>query len=622
MQLDCNADGAISPSPLCERNTNVPCCHLQQVLNKIEEGTTVYILQNSTLRHPNCNLNKEIQVDVTKSFILKTGSPKADIGMKSMENVNLHGIEITFNNNCSERCSLAISASQFSCSLIRFNDVDIWIKDTQFKDSFITAGAQSGNQGKIFNMRIHNSEFMNSFPVKIGTEAQINYGPCKQLNYVCLSGNWNSIEILRSRLEGDRHSQLSGLEIMHANIQTLCLTDVKVYFMYSALVISSSGLGFFNVLGSVFMGNRDGIDIGQGVRYMLISASEMNNTGSWFGDGKVLEQCSSALRGSVQSLIAEDSVFANNSAYGINCKGAALYVSCNTNAELFMESNYDMFEKDNAIEIHRCIFYENMVANCSVGFDLGLGGGAVTVYGARLLVYIVASTFARNKACVGAGLYIGRANRPFMCYSRDGSIGQVVSSTIIIDTCTFKENIAEFGGGLATGLNDSTLNTGSNLSTLIYNSSFNRNNATMIGAGAMLEHYNVSIHKGVTVNIQISNTDFEGNFVTEISPYGYGGGISILFEFISLMSNTMVKTEVNHCSFRSNIAMNGAGMFTALGSNSLNTNSSLVLQTTGSIFTSNRAGWGAAIYIGIRSCSLEFHSSHSAIYQFRCRNSI
>ncbi len=460
------------------------------------------------------------------------------------------------------------------------------IEDTLFMDSFITARTQSGNNKHGLKLRIHDTDFKNSFPVNIGTEKiTINNGPCKQLNYLCLSGNWNILEILRSNLEGNRQNQLHGVEVMQANIQTLNLINVKSCFLYSALVIWSSAIGIFNLSDSIFLGNRDGIDIGQGVRYVLISRSEMNNTGSWSGEGQVTEKCSSALKGSATRFKVEDSVFAHNRASGKNCTGAAVYLR---------SSVYDV--------------------NPLGSNDENFGGRVVKVYAEQHVILITASTFEKNEAFKGAGLYIDMSDRWRWSkgFSQNRTASQAVSSIIIIEKCEFNENIAEFGAGLVTYFTESMLTKGSSFSTLIYNSSFHRNKATLSGAGAYLHYFKVSVHNDVTIMIKFSSTEFIENINTGQWPNGNGGGMHVKFTSLSLMSSASVKTAVNNCSFTSNTAGQlGGGISVRVESCFVNSShSSIILQTIGSTFTTNRANQaGGGIYALVDSCSVASHSS-------------
>ncbi len=416
---------------------------------------------------------------------------------------------------------------------------------------------------------------------------------------------------------------------MHANVHTLNLIGVRASFLFSALVISSSSaVGTFNVRDSIFLGNIDGIDIGQGVQYMVLSRSAMNNTGSWYGDGedlnflspgsvldlrsrRVFYQCNSALMGSPRSIKVEYSVFAHNHASGVNCQGCALYLTNNGHRTPPLLSNNETLDNENplimTIEVVKSVFYDNIVENCSVA-NSG-GGGAVTVYGLQLLIKIVDTAFVKNQACKGAGLYIAISDRWLVGLSQNRSTGQVVSLRIIIDTCEFSQNIAESGGGLMTELTESMLDTGSSLSTLIYNSSFYRNNASSGGAGVYLHYFNVSLNSGVSVMTRFSNTDFKQNINRE-----RGGGTYIYFTSLSLMFHASVRTVVNNCTFTSNRARSsGAGIYIRMLSCSIHSNSSFILEASHSTFTSNSAWEGAGIYTDLFSCSL--HSNSSFIFE-------
>ncbi len=342
VQLDCSGDNKIisnwhvqsdtnmiSSPPPCGRNIKTPCCNLQEVLNYVGDGDTVYLRQGATKGYCWCNQSKEINITLIKSVILQTQQPDPTKNGDSIEGI--HGVQFIFNNNCSERCTIEIRNSQFACSLITFNNLNIRIENSTFRNSFLTAKSLSRLPAADNDIMIGKTVFKNNYSLDERNESVImTTESCKQRNFICVTGQWNSIEMLKSNLEGDRQSMVSGVEVMHANIDTLNLIDAKVSFMFYAVIVApSSRVGIFNVTGSIFLGNRDGIDIGQGIRHVEISRSEMNYTGSWFEDGEVLEQCSSALSGSAQIVKVEDSVFAHNRASGINCKGAALYLRSN-----------------------------------------------------------------------------------------------------------------------------------------------------------------------------------------------------------------------------------------------------------------------------------------------------
>ncbi len=595
----------VPPSASCGWSTDTPCCHLQYVLDNIQqEGDTVYLNQMSGDKHFEINKTLEIQVKVRKSFILTSLKP-ATMSLEEDYIKEIDKVKIQFTNNCSEPCSLKIHQSHFTYSSLMINDLDVFIKDAQFKDSFIIAGATSENHG-YGNIRIKETIFKNDFHV----------GMSKTRNLFCVQvmGKWNLVELLRSIFQGDRKSQVSGIKVMHANIQTINLIDVQISSMYSAMVIQASGVDVFNVTDSIFLGNRDGIDFGQGVRHTLISGSQMNSTGVWSGGGQL--QCHSALKGCPKHFKVADTTFAHNQASGMNCKAAAIFLMSNNHNIPLLLSNNEMFEKGDAtiypIKVEKSVFYGNTIKNCSVHEleHFENGGGAIAVFGLQLGVKIVASIFIRNEAGKGAGLYIGLSGRGFHDDSQTYAPGLIGSSKILIDTCIFNENIAMFGGGLMTEFKDSTLETDSTLSTLIHNSSFIRNNASYRGAGACLHYSSVYLYHGAAVIIKFSHIHFERNTFFNTKWSGNGGGMSVEFISLFLMFRASVKTLVTNCSFISNTAAVGAGTSVYMESSSVNSSSSFLVQIAGSTFTSNIADYhGAGTNTELKSCSIDSNSS-------------
>ena len=608
--LDCTDDDAmIHPSTSCGEHAQTPCCHLQEVLSNLEDGDTVYLSQRATEKHPQCNHTRQVQVQVQKSFTLKIAKtiPSRDEG--SLQGV--HGISMLIYNHCSESCTVTIDKSHFLCTSLTFNNLNIWIKDSIFTCSFIRAKSLPEVDSNKYNITIRDIQFHSSIRLKDRNDtALIRTGILRQSDFLCISGYWNLVNIQGCVLEGERQGSISGVEVIRATVGTLNLNGVQLSFLLSTLIVSSSSsVDMFNVTDSIFLDNRDGIDIGWGVQYLMVSRSQLNGTGLWFRNWEVPEQCNSAIRGSAQIIFIKDSTFAHNYASGMNCKGAALYLRGNTHDKPLLMSNNTTLENGNLeaqtaqVTVMKSVFYDNMVANCFAGLGSENGGGAIALYGLQL-IKITASNFVRNKACKGAGLYIGISDQWLMGYSQNISEGLDLTSTIIIDTCTFNENTAGHGGGLMTEVIESILDTGSSLSTLIYNCSFSSNNVTYDGAGALLHYFNVSLSIGVTVDIKVKDTDIKENTAERV-----GGGMSVNFTLLTLMSNTSVGTVVNNCTFISNTAgKDGAGICTYMMSCFLYSNSSLTFQIYHSTFASNIAEHGAGVYIDMDSCSLYSNS--------------
>ncbi len=555
------------------------------------------------------NHAKQLHIEVSKSFTLKKLNSKEKGDTDSITD-DAHGITMELTNNCSDSCNVTIEQSFFSCSSITFNNLNIWIKDSIFRSSFITAKSNLNNDSIQYNLRVDDTRFYSSTLNKDMEVAGLAKTELSEiLNFISVIGYWDFIIIQRSNMEGEQQSVLSGVKVQHANVNMLNLIGVHISHIFSAMLISpSSSVSIFNITDSIFVGNRDGIDIGDGVRYMLVSNSQMNSTGSWYIDWEVYEQCFSAIKGSVERIKVEDSVFAHNRASGLNCSGAALNVRSDVKETRLMLSYNETYEQHNplikTIEVVKSSFYGNTLENCSV--DLETGGGAIAFYGWQHLIRVVDSTFAWNEACKGAGLYISSSG-----WYR--SMHASLSFQIIIDMCTFSENTAQYGGGMMTRFKEFTLSNGSSLSILVSNSLFSRNNVTMHGAGAFLGHSNISLYNGAIVNIQFRDTDFKENINTGKYPRGDGGGIYMKFLSVGLHFNALVKAMVDDCSFTSNRAEHGAGIFTGLKSCSVDSDSSLTLLTTACTFMSNSAGAGAGIYTRVESCLVRSDSSFTLL---------
>ena len=96
-------------------------------------------------------------------------------------------------------------------------------------------------------------------------------------------------------------------------------------------------------------------------------------------------------------------------------------------------------------------------------------------------------------------------------------------------------SMEEYGGGLLAHFRESTLETGSTLSTQIYNCLFHRNNAGKTGAGAYLHYFHISLNPGVEVIIEFSKTHFKENVCN--TSQGRGGGMYVTLTRLYILSN-------------------------------------------------------------------------------------
>ncbi len=287
-----------------------------------------------------CNQTKTIKAAVAKSFVLETASSSKTGNQTTDQGV--YGFHLVLNGSCSEPCSVKIHHIHFFCSWVSVNNVDISVEDSTFENSFITIQAETKSASAGRKARIINTKFKYG---RARTESRVrdlvNTMLCEGLNYICVSGSWKSVKILHSMLCSNGHSQILGLQVANANLQSLNLTNVQVTAMFSSMVIDSSCVGSLNVTRCRFVKNRDGINIGQSVNHVILSSSEFNDTGWRMKEVKDSKKhCSSALKGSPQTLIVQECVFANNHGVGENCKGPALLVKSNFSKLLALESKH------------------------------------------------------------------------------------------------------------------------------------------------------------------------------------------------------------------------------------------------------------------------------------------
>ncbi len=627
--VDCE-DGVVIPSHIsCGMNAETPCCHLQHVLDRIHEADIVYLRQVSIAKDSKCNQTTVIQSRVHKSFTLKTYQPRPTVDPDSNEVI--HGLHMVFNNKCSGHCSITISGVRFSCSYITFNNLDIWIKDSVLLNSFITATGQHPDMipWAGHRIQIQDTEFHSDTLIGNGKDISfVNPGPCKQLNHVCVSGDWNVVELFRTTLKGGIEGHVSGVEISQANVQTLKLVGCYISLMFSVLVISSSSdLGIVNLTDSIFIRNRDGIDLGQRVRYVAVIRVEMNNTGPWVIHDEFREHCSSAIRGYVQTVLIKDSLFAHNRALGKYCGGVALSLRSRFNPQtpLELENRYILAP---TIEISRSKFYGNVVDNCSMEKSWHIfaeehlvngSAGAVHVSGSQIFIKVVDSTFQKNRACKGAGLYIGLSESYFNFPAYGWLHVQILSSTIVIDSCRFSENSADYGAGLMHEFTDLTLGNQTNLTAIISNSSFNANLAFVSGAGAHLHFVNVSLNLHDCIFIRLHDNVFSNNSCNEKHNFyvSGGGGLCLNVTSIDVTVGSLIRFEIDYCTFIFNkVGTLGGGMYITIYEASLQSNSSMRLGIHHTFFDLNEAVCGG----GLRLKFEETTVVESALYFEVCRS--
>ncbi len=629
----------------CGQNTVTPCCHLQDVLNNIQEGDTIYLKQMSPTGHSFCNQTREIQAKVMKSFVLETATSWSTGYQASLQGV--HGLHLVLNSRCSQPCSVTIHHSHFYCSWVTINNMDIWIEDSKFRNSFITLQSDSKSASKDHTATIINTKFKHGEEKE---EIPENTGVCEGLNYICVSGTWNSVEILHSRLQGDRTSQIAGLRVVNGNLQSLNLVGVQGTLMFAVLVVSSSSIDVMNVTESRFVSNKDGIDIGQGVSQVIVSNSEFNDTGSRFEKvHDTYEQCSAALKGSVQTLIVQGCLFVNNQGYGLHCKGPALHLQGGLQEITLSVSNDSSVNTSEhetlgpTIKIIQSVFIDNRVSTQKNSHSEDhSSGGAVAILGQVMSVWIKDCVFEGNMAYSGGGLYVSLQGRQY-----DGGRNLSTNESIITYSGEDSEsslNPLDFGSGQDwldqdyAAIQDSSgevylnLESYENNDDLLYesnekhfsklgtvtitieNCTFYNNTAIRSGGGLMIQIEMASVSSS-NILIIINSSLFSRNKC--VLGHSDGGGLSV--NYYGLMKPyASVTTTVQHTIFHENEGTyRGGGMFLLYGACEAYTKcskdkqasimqyASVKVHVHNCHFISNEATWYGAIFLGMHRTALQ-----------------
>ena len=239
-----------------------------------------------------------------------------------------------------------------------------------------------------------------------------------------------------------------------------------------------------------------------------------------------------------------------------NSNASAVITNCTFQGNSAYYAGGGMYNDDSSPAVTNCTFQGN-----SAGY---YGGGMYNYYGASLAV--TNCTFQSNSADYGGGMYNDDSspavtNCSFQSNSADDRGGGMYNSgsSPTITNCTFQSNstgASGYGGGMC--------NNGA--SPTIKNCTFQSNSADYGGGGM----YNT----GSSTKPIITDSTFQNNSVVQTD--GEGGGMCNYFNSSPAVTN---------CSFQSNSAGSGSGMYNYQSSPAV----------TNSTFKSNSANDGGGI---------------------------
>ena len=128
MQLDCG-HGEEGGVDTCGESKELPCCHLQDVVNEMKEEDIIYLLKHSWSNDSDSKPWK-VNIHVGKSITLKTAS------LQEKEEDRVQGVELQINSSCNKPCTLAL-ISHFHYSKISVSNMNILIHNSTFTNSHV-----------------------------------------------------------------------------------------------------------------------------------------------------------------------------------------------------------------------------------------------------------------------------------------------------------------------------------------------------------------------------------------------------------------------------------------------------------------------------------------------------
>ncbi len=186
--------------------------------------------------------------------------------------------------------------------------------------------------------------------------------------HVNLIGSWKTVNLSSLTLLGNELSLASGIDIVEGNIQSIVMGNIGMSHLFSALTVDSiTNVTTFEMYDSIFYKNMDGIDLDQGVIYIIIARCIFEETRPW---NPVEEPCCSvAVKATSFSIQVSDSSFRQNRAVGKYCNGSALSLAATKHEKATwtfntVVSNQHLSQLNPMIKIESTTFFENAVVDC------------------------------------------------------------------------------------------------------------------------------------------------------------------------------------------------------------------------------------------------------------------
>ncbi len=433
MRLDCVEQRNLTSATICGAGMMLPCCHLQDVVDKMTEGDTISLIQRHPFELSACKPRKE-RVTLTKSIQIRIGSSH------DMEKSRIQNLHLEINSVCTKTCSFALMQSHLYCSKISVQNMDILVENTTFTNSYVDFKSDidgevdiKQTEFRVTDEELPKAEYAEHAKYPIANVLHQKTEQTDKLRYyIELFGIWKAVKLSNVMMLGNGSNAISGIAANDGQIDSIGIVSVTMSQLVSVLTTDLS-LHLIRVIvqDSIFTGNEDGIYLDNIVMNLLLWRCVFERTAPWNPDQIQDNKCSSALRATVVRLQILDSSFRRNRAVGRYCTGSALSINLTkiswgygqdivptVSTSMTADQLQHHLWNHPLAEITDSLFIENTVDECYMDYwesDFGFKilhngtssrGGAIAIQGLGNSFKVYNSTFIENKGCQGAGLHI------------------------------------------------------------------------------------------------------------------------------------------------------------------------------------------------------------------------
>ncbi len=447
-----------------------PCFHIQTVMDKLQEGDTVVLTQNTKQGQPVTNITSRAgqAAEYTVSFFLKSDVKHSGNFPNKLSLLHL--------KTRSKFASLFLQDTTFVNTHISAQDASLCIFNTSFYNSIFSTESLLIPT----NLVVFNSQF----------KAQNSAVFLNKRTFVNVTGSWNSVLVQDSRFECDSETLCSGLSFTEAAISEVRCVNSVFFELHSVFACEGeSGLMVIHFDSVLFSRNWNVISLSKcEVNKLIVQESQFVSNGFLGDRDRGNMSCSSIISASQSFVLVSRSKFAGNQVFSAVChEGLIICVNCTVVIEnaWFLNNSYE------GSEFRGLVMFSNSNVTVSDSKFLDNRGRCVTVENQ------VPLKDGETNCALNVSNCVFLENQAEGC----GSVVSGINGNIVLNSCSVSRNRAQNGGVMCL----------ENSHTTLVNSHFSSNKAESFGGVVCI------LFSG---SLEILNSSFSGNSVENT-----GGGV-------------------------------------------------------------------------------------------------